>query len=323
MLAAVEIYNKPGIAYREESFTILLPNAWELALKALLSKNGKSIFYPKKRKQPYRTLSWQDALTAAEKYFPASLPALPVRKNLDLLSTYRDNAVHFYNAKAFGCVIYALAQTSIVNFRNLLEYSFNVEFGEEFTWHLMPLGMHPPVDPVEYISKGYESEKLGKSAIRQFIAELVSAFKEVQDAGAETTRLMTVFTLKLESAKKTQVADAIVGVTTSDTTIGPLAIFKTQDPNVTHPLRQKDVMAEVETLHGKAFTTYTFQALVWKHQIREDPQFCWRATEGVLTRYSRDIIPWIRALTNADVQTALDQYKQYQTQRGRKSKPAK
>ena len=33
-LAAIEIYNKPAFPYREESFSILMANAWELILKA-------------------------------------------------------------------------------------------------------------------------------------------------------------------------------------------------------------------------------------------------------------------------------------------------
>lgn len=36
MLAAIEIYNKPQFSYRDECFTILLVNAWELLLKATL-----------------------------------------------------------------------------------------------------------------------------------------------------------------------------------------------------------------------------------------------------------------------------------------------
>jgi hypothetical protein len=36
LLAAIEIYNKPGFQYRDECFVILLLNAWELFLKALL-----------------------------------------------------------------------------------------------------------------------------------------------------------------------------------------------------------------------------------------------------------------------------------------------
>ena len=33
-LSSIELYNKPNFSYREESFTILMVNAWELLLKA-------------------------------------------------------------------------------------------------------------------------------------------------------------------------------------------------------------------------------------------------------------------------------------------------
>ena len=62
MLAAIEIYNKPQIAYRDECFIILIVNAWELLLKAILSKNKQRIFYPKERGKDYRTFTIQDSL---------------------------------------------------------------------------------------------------------------------------------------------------------------------------------------------------------------------------------------------------------------------
>jgi hypothetical protein len=36
MVAAIEVYNKPRFSHREESFSILAVNAWELLLKARL-----------------------------------------------------------------------------------------------------------------------------------------------------------------------------------------------------------------------------------------------------------------------------------------------
>jgi len=39
-LAAIEIYNKPDFRYREETFSILMLNAWELLLKARVTKAG-------------------------------------------------------------------------------------------------------------------------------------------------------------------------------------------------------------------------------------------------------------------------------------------
>ncbi|MCI1753546.1 MAG: DUF3644 domain-containing protein [Flavobacteriales bacterium] len=43
-LSAIEIYNKPDFKYREESFSILMVNAWELLLKAKIAMdNGERI----------------------------------------------------------------------------------------------------------------------------------------------------------------------------------------------------------------------------------------------------------------------------------------
>jgi hypothetical protein len=38
-LSAIEIYNKPDFKYREETFAILMINAWELLLKAKIIKD--------------------------------------------------------------------------------------------------------------------------------------------------------------------------------------------------------------------------------------------------------------------------------------------
>src|SRR6266478_5784810 len=42
LMSAIEIYNKPAFAYREETFAILALNAWELLLKAKLLEISKN-----------------------------------------------------------------------------------------------------------------------------------------------------------------------------------------------------------------------------------------------------------------------------------------
>src|SRR5688572_29891588 len=120
MLAAIEIYNKPQIAYRDECFSILLINSWELLLKAIISKNKQRIFYSKKKEEAYRTLSLRDALAKVRDFFPGHIQYEPVAQNINLLETYRNNAIHFYNQPGFGVIIYGLAQTSIVNYKDLM-----------------------------------------------------------------------------------------------------------------------------------------------------------------------------------------------------------
>ena len=322
MMAAIEIYNKPVFQYRDECMVILLLNAWELALKALLSKKKKSIFYPKKRKQAYRTLSWQDALIKARLYFPKELSFPPIQHNLELLGTYRDNAVHFYNAKDFGVVLYALAQTSIKNFRDLLEQTFSVKLEDEISWQLLPLGIRPPIDVVSYIS-GTSGSKMTK-AVHQFLAELADAVDALKEAGEDTGRLLTIFNVKLESIKKIGDADVVVGVKKVDGTAGSLTVIKTQDPNITHPLRQVDIVGKkdepgkIVSLHGRRFTSYIFQAIVWKYDLKSRRQYCWQAKEGVLTKYSNDIVTFIRQLASADINGALLDYRRYMHSRRKK-----
>jgi len=316
LLAAIEIYNKPRFEYRDECIVILLLNAWELILKSLLSKNKQSIYYPKKRKQPYRTLSWSDAFEKVRPYFPKTLDPLAVGYNLELLTNYRDNAVHFYNVGGFGVLIYALAQTSIVNFKDLLEKAFGVDLGTEINWNLLPLGAKPPIDPIEYISSSTGGKT--KAAVRQFIAELAKATKEITNAGQDTGRLLTVFDVKLESTKKIKTADAVVGVKSGEAEAGPLAIIRRVDPNISHPLRQKDIVGQIGTLHGQRFTSYTFQATAWKYQLKQQPQYCWQATGGLLTKYSQDTVALIKRLTKADLEAALTDYRANQAKtRGR------
>ena len=309
-MAAIEIYNKPVFQYRDECTVILLLNAWELILKSLLSKNKKSIFYPKKRNHPYRTLSWQDALSRGKLYFPDTISHIPIQRNLELLATYRDNAMHFYNAKDFGIVLYALAQASIINFRDLLRDVFDINLAEQINWKLLPIGIQPPIDLVSYMSS--TSQIMPTTAVRQFLSELSKAIGDMEEANESTNRLLTSFNIKLESIKKSDQADIVAAVEKGGIQDGPLAIIRTQDPNKSHPLRQKDILRRISSLYGQPFTSYTFQAIVWKYGIKEKPQYCWQASGGLLILYSNDLVTFIENLTVNDIQGALADYREYQ-----------
>src|SRR5689334_11062026 len=56
MISAIEVYNKPDFKYREETFSILAINAWELLLKAKwLRDHGnkvRSLYVTERRSRP-------------------------------------------------------------------------------------------------------------------------------------------------------------------------------------------------------------------------------------------------------------------------------
>jgi hypothetical protein len=255
------------------------------------------------------------------------LNPVALRASLDLLTTYRNNAVHFYNAEGFGALIYSLAQAAIVNYRDLAKASFGIDIANEMPWVILPLGRDTPFDPIAYMNKELRGGR-GSGAVRQFLTEVADAMAEVEAAGGDAGRLLTTFAIKLESVKKLRDADVVVGVvgktgnpgTPGAGESGPLAIVKTLDPNVTHPLRQRGVLQEITTLHGRSFTSYTFQAVVWERNLKDKPHFCWVAREGVLTKYSRDVLTLIRAMTAAEVDDALAHYGEDQRRRAKRRK---
>lgn len=113
MLSAIEVYNKPQITYRDEVTVILIINAWELATKAALRKNGQSIFYPKRRGEGYRSVTLDDALkrVTTRNYWPSGIDGPSIKTNIRCLAEYRDRAIHLYNAQNLGAVNLPISTT--------------------------------------------------------------------------------------------------------------------------------------------------------------------------------------------------------------------
>ncbi len=157
MVAAIEIYNKPGFPYRTESFAILAINGWELLFKAKWladNRNRANSLYV------YETRKNADGLKSKKKYvkrtdagnpFTHSLSYLAkkmveVKKlnarawdNIQVLLELRDSAVHFYNqSPAFRVRLQEIGAACAKNFATAVHDWFERELSE-FELHLMPL----------------------------------------------------------------------------------------------------------------------------------------------------------------------------------------
>ncbi|MCK9555092.1 DUF3644 domain-containing protein [bacterium] len=309
MLAAIEIYNKPQISYRDECFTILLINAWELLLKSILSKNKKRIFYPKERKQNYRSLTIQDALNKVQPVFPIDIQYEPIAQNLELLITYRNNAIHFYNQKGFSIVIYGLAQTNITNFRDLMISVFKYDITDEMSINLLPLSFGTSPDPIEFIQKS-KNHPCKNKAVAQFLKEISQITTSLERQNLDTSRFLTTFNVTLRSVKKISSADVVVGVKGEVSSDGPLLIERRVDPNKSHPLRQSQLMKNIGSqFKGVKFTTFTLQAIVWKYDFRNKPHLYWRPSLGGVIQYSNEVLPFLNALTKEQIEAAVFEFK--------------
>lgn len=305
MLAAIEIYNKPRFDYRSECFVILLLNAWELAFKAVLSKNKIKIFEPKERGKPYLTLRFFKAMDESKNFFPKKIPFQAVSENIARLADYRNNAVHFYNEPGFETVIYGLAQTSIVNYRDVIAHFFDRDIASEVNLSLLPLSFAAPPDPIAFL--GLSTTQ--KPAIAEFLSVISQTTKDLEDKNIDTGRFLTVFEVNLQSTKKINSADIVVGVN-GDKNEPILLVSKKVDPNKSHPFRRQVILEKIgPKLRGGKFTSYVFDAIVWYYKIKEQDGFCWRSENTNTFQYSPNLIQYIKGLTADQISESLKAYK--------------
>lgn len=308
-LAAIEIYNKPKFEYRTECFVILILNSWELLFKAILSKNRTKIFKPKEKGKPYFTLKLFEAMDAAAKFFPPGIPSRAIIENISRLVDYRNNAVHFYNESGLEAVIYGLSQTSIVNYRDLTEKIFDIDIANEVNICLLPLSFSTPPDPIAFLGRTTHQ----KPEIAQFLSVISDTTKYLEAENIDTGRFLTVFSVHLQSTKKIQSADIVVGINAEQPN-GLLLVSKKQDPNKSHPLTRKTVVAQIgNELRKIKFTKYTFDAIIWCHKMKEKDSMCWKNEITNTFQYSNQLITYLQKLTEEQITEAIQSYKKHKS----------
>ncbi len=152
-IATIEVYNKPDFKYREETFSILMVNAWELLFKAKIlldnlgqmksiyvsekTKNSKGVrlkrFYPKKNRSG-------NALTL-DIFSSISLLDIDgtLKENINLLVEIRDNAIHFMNdSKEFEKIVLEIGTASLKSYVTLVNEWFDYDL-TKYNFYLMPM----------------------------------------------------------------------------------------------------------------------------------------------------------------------------------------
>ena len=154
VISAIEVYNKPDFKYREESFSILMVNAWETLLKAKIvsdnNNNLKSIYVvdkdaKKKNGQPYKTSKYKtnrsgnylsiDIFSCLKKLsFDQRLAV-----NIELLVEIRDNAIHFFNdSKLFEKKVLEIGTATLKSYVTCVNDWFNYDLSQ-YNFYLMPI----------------------------------------------------------------------------------------------------------------------------------------------------------------------------------------
>lgn len=158
VLSAIELYNKPNFAYREESFCILMTNAWELLLKAKIlkdNKNNLNALYipisprtkanqPRKRFEYKKTRSGNFMTVGLSEMLEQEINDKNLKRNLESLIELRDISIHFYNTNPlFQQEVLDIGTASLQNYQLILKEWFEKDL-DKYNLFLMPLAFDIP-----------------------------------------------------------------------------------------------------------------------------------------------------------------------------------
>lgn len=207
--AAIEIHNKPNIAYRYETVTLLMMNAWELALKAYVKKyiKNKSIFT-----EDGHTISADKALSYVVEHRNGikknSFTA--IQRNMEEVEKYRNQVTHFY-CDELEPYIFMLVARMALNYADFMKDFFDKDIMANEGLFILPLGFKLPFKPEDFLSSNVAKYAASDEAI-QFIKSIVEVIQELNDEGIEDS-IVLGFDLYLESVKKQTNGSILAAIT--------------------------------------------------------------------------------------------------------------
>lgn len=210
--AAVEIHNKPNIPYRYETTTLLMMNAWELALKAYVKKyiKRRSIFT-----DDGHTITIEKALAYVTEHINAQKPGsfTAVQKNIAEIEKYRNGIAHFY-CEQLEPYIFMLTAKSALNYVSFIKEYFGKDIMADDGLFILPLGFKLPFNPVDFLSGSIAKYASSKEA-QDFIGSIIKATEELESEGIQDS-IVLGFDVYLESVKKATNSDILAALTSSD-----------------------------------------------------------------------------------------------------------
>ena len=232
LLSAIEIYNKPNFAYREETFAILALNAWELLLKAKLlsvsandprclhvyfapktqsGKPSKKLQVKRNRTGNLMTIGIEGCISFLEKK-GTTVPS-PVRKNLEALTEIRDNAVHYLNASpVLAKQVLEIGTATLRNFIELGKLWLDLDLSS-YSLYLMPIGFLPSPESATGITVSNDE--------RNVVKYLAGLMKDANDEKVQDYHVSLDVNI---SFRRTTVAAATAVIISSDPDAIPVAI---------------------------------------------------------------------------------------------------
>lgn len=267
-VSAIEIYNKPDFKFREESFSILMINAWELLLKAkLLSDNGddvEAIYFKNKGKivktasgNP-KTVSISKALNLLES---SGILRNVVADNIRLLIEIRDESVHFvHNDMALAVKVQSIGMASLKNFMTIAVDWFGFDF-KKYNFYLMPVSFFHLSD-IESFSVDNDSKD-----------NLVKHLNIIEKSHENDDDPQFSVSLKLETKLVKTTSDEAVQVRVTDDPNAPEIKFSEEDGLKNYPYTYQTLCDLLRKRYENFKQNYCFNERMREIKVHGD-KFC-------------------------------------------------
>jgi hypothetical protein len=199
ILSAIEIYNKPDFNYREETFSVLCINAWELLLKAKvlqlarnqvnslyvweyreLKTGGKSTkkYIKQNRAGNSMSVSLYEAHRIITEEYGVKINNA-VKTNISTLAEIRDNSIHFINDDlSLSIKVQEIGTASLQNYLHLVQEWFGPVL-DRYNFYLMPMAFFRGFDSVNGETLNASEKNLLKyikSVEKQYDNEVLSDY---------------------------------------------------------------------------------------------------------------------------------------------------
>lgn len=279
LLSAIEIYNKPDFRYREETFAILILNAWELLFKAKLVLDhgndhrclyiydhrttargfqSQKLYVRRNRAGNPYTRSIGKVIVALEENTATRLSGA-IKANLDTMIEIRDNAVHYFNASPeLAKQVLELGTASVKNFIELARRWFSQDLSG-YSLYLMPVGFVSAPASVCALPASSDESKLVK-----YLAQVVR--DSTPTAGEEFSVALEV---NLSFKRSPPGTPGAVAVTTDPS--APKVTLSEEDIRKTYPWDYAELNKPLRKRYSDFKQTKKFHDI--RTPLKDDPRY--------------------------------------------------
>lgn len=305
-MLALELYNKPTIGYRAESFSILFANAWELLLKAYIYKAEKgkrlSIFRKKHKNKRRESISIDDCLN---RVFENAND--PIKRNITYISDIRNEASHLI-VKELDPYFSRVFQAGVINYIKFLNKWFEIDLNEDLNPGLVSL-----ISDKDQIANSKNLRLKYNKVDLKDILSWVDRFNELSGLGTEAA-LSIKHTIAI--TRNINKADIVIS-SGKENVQNAIIIEKTKNPDSTHPLTRSSAIVQINKRlpKGMKFNTYNFEAVVFVHGYKKsNNEYFYKSKLSNTSQYSHKLVDEVIEGVSKDSNSLTrwnNQYRQY------------